>query len=176
MNNETTATLLTHEDLKIANSLIYKTCGFDLQNLQINPESKKYHACSFTLNDYKVQYRVAKITPTKVGQFVTTWKRNQDGTTVPFDVSDDIDFMIISTRNGDNFGQFIFPKQTLASNLIISQNGKEGKRGIRVYPPWDVAVNKQAQKTQAWQLNYFVKIAAKIDLEKAKALFQAHPF
>jgi len=46
----------------------------------------------------------------------------------------------------------------LADKEIITRNGKEGKRGIRVYPPWDIATNKQAEKTQNWQSNYFLTI------------------
>jgi hypothetical protein len=46
----------------------------------------------------------------------------------------------------------------LVDQGIITNNGKEGKRGIRVYPPWDIAPNRQAMKTQSWQLKYFITI------------------
>ena len=46
----------------------------------------------------------------------------------------------------------------LADNGIITKNGKIGKRGIRIYPPWDIATNKQAMKTQSWQTKYFLTI------------------
>jgi hypothetical protein len=49
-------------------------------------------------------------------------------------------------------------KSVLVHKGIISQNGKGGKRGIRVYPPWDNVMNKQAEKTQSWQTKYFVTI------------------
>ena len=56
---------------------------------------------------------------------------------------------------------------------IFSKNGKGGKRGIRVYPSWDKAVNAQAQKTQQWQLNYFLEIPAQksIEYERADKLY-----
>ena len=122
------------------------------------------------MNDKLIQYRVANITPTKIGQFVAIWKRNNNGITVPFDVADSLDFMIISVRDSENFGQFIFPKSVLVSHGIISQNEKGGKRGIRVYAPWDKPENKQAIKTQAWQVNYFVEIRenSHLDLEFVK--------
>ena len=82
----------------------------------------------------------------------------KQGITEPFDISDDIDFIIITSKSGDNFGQFIFPKSVLADKGIITSNGKEGKRGIRVYPPWDIATNKQALLTQSWQTKYFLTI------------------
>ena len=157
-------------DLQLAEKLLYSKCGFQLQNLVWNSESANYAACSFELNIYKIQFRVANITPTKIGQFVAIWKRNKEGITAPFDVADSLDFMIISVRDSENFGQFIFPKSVLVSHGIISQNEKGGKRGIRVYAPWDKPENKQAIKTQAWQVNYFVEIKenSHLDLEFVK--------
>jgi hypothetical protein len=162
-----------HNDLKIAKELVYDKCGFDLTNPSINTESAEYGACLFQLNEKTIQHRVSKITPTKAGQFVTIWKRNQNGITEPYDFEDEIDFIIITAKSEDNFGQFIFPKWVLADKGIISRNGKTGKRGIRVYPPWDVVTSKQAVKTQNWQTNYFLKIRndSSTDLLLAKKLF-----
>ena len=157
-------------DLQLAKKILYNECGFQFQNLIWNSESANYGACSFELNNKLIQYRVANITPTKIGQFVAIWKRNNQGITAPFDVTDSLDFMIISVRDSENFGQFIFPKSVLVSHGIISQNEKGGKRGIRVYAPWDKPENKQAIKTQAWQVNYFVEIKenSHLDLEFVK--------
>ena len=160
-------------DLQLAEKLLYSKCGFQLHHLVWNPESANYAACSFELNTYKIQFRVANITPTKIGQFVTIWKRNKEGITAPFDVADLLDFMIISVRDSENFGQFIFPKSVLVSKGIISQNEKGGKRGIRVYAPWDKPENKQAIKTQDWQANYFIEIKENlpVDVELVKLIF-----
>jgi hypothetical protein len=163
---------LFYSDLKVVNEIVYDKCGFDLTNLKQNLESTEYEACSFILNRKTIQYRISKITPTKTGQFVIIWKRNKDGITEPFDILDDIDFIIITSKSGDNFGQFIFPKSVLADNGIITRNSKEGKRGIRVYPPWDITTNKQAVKTQSWQTKYFLTIKNdnSTDLDLAKKL------
>ena len=160
MTNENTLTLLTsiHSDLKVVKELVYDKCGFGLTNLKQNIESKEYGACTFELNGKTIKHRISKITPTKTGQFVTIWKRNNEGITEPFDNSDNFDFVIITARNDNSFGQFIFPKSVLADKGIITRNGKEGKRGIRVYPPWDTTTNKQAKKTQTWQTKYFLTI------------------
>ena len=147
-----------HKDLKIIKEVVYDLCNFELKNLQPHLESKDYAACSFTLNGKKIQQRVAKITPTKIGQFVTLWKRDAQGITTPLNESDDFDFVIITTRHNEHLGQFIFPKSVLADHGIITRNGKEGKRGICVYPPWDITVNQQAKKTQNWQIPYFITI------------------
>jgi len=150
----TTVSMLPNE-LKNAKRLIYDNCGLTLTNLKLNTESLEYEACSFELNSKKIQYRLSKITPKKTGQFVTIWKRNKDGITEPFNISDDLDFIIIAAKREDNFGHFIFPKSILADKGIITTNTNEGKRGIRVYTPWDNVTNKQAEKTQIWQTKYF---------------------
>ncbi len=137
--------------------LFYKNCGLSFNDLCFSDESKEYDACTFTLDSKKIIHRTAKITPTKNGQFVTVWKRNSDGITEPFNTKDDFDAYIITVKFEDKLGQFIFPKELLAKNKIITHNGSDGKRGIRVYPPWDITSSKQAEKTQTWQLNYFIQ-------------------
>ena len=156
--NELTNVNRLLSDLKTVKDLIYNDCGLDLTNLNLSTESLEYGACSFELNNKKIQYRMSKITPLKTGQFVTIWQRNKDGITEPFNVLDDLDFIIIAAKKENKFGQFIFPKSVLAENGIITKNNKEGKRGIRVYPPWDTFENKQAEKCQTWQTKYFMTI------------------
>ena len=162
-----------HTDLMLVKELVYDKWGFDLTNFRQHTESAEYNACSFVLNDKTIQYRSAKITPTKTGQFVTIWKRNKDGITEPFDSADDIDFIIITARHGDKLGQFVFSKAVLADKGIITHKGKDGKRGIRVYPTWDTVSNKQAEKTQAWQTKYFFILEndASTELDVMRRLF-----
>lgn len=143
-------------DLKVFKNFVYERCDFELTNFQMDVESITYGACIFQLNERKIQYRISKITPLKIGQFVTIWKRNAQGMTEPFDIFDTIDFVIITTKNHNKIGQFIFPKSVLIDKGIFSTKNKLGKRGIRVYPTWDIPISVQAQKTQAWQLNYFL--------------------
>lgn len=161
------------ENLIETKELVFDKCGFDLRNLEIEKESAEYCACKFDLDTIKILFRVAKITPTKIGQFVTFWKRSKNGPIEPYAVSDAIDFFVINTKSNDKFGQFIFPKSVLCQQGIISTNLKEGKRGIRVYPPWDLTVSKQAQKTQKWQLEYFLEIPLNksVNLDRAKQLY-----
>lgn len=164
---------LPFSDLQKAKKLLYDRCGFKQTDLQRKSESAEYSACSFCLDDMKIEYRRSKITPTKTGQFVTIWKRDADGKTAPFEISDDFDFIVITSNDGDRFGQFIFPKAVLADKGIISQKGKVGKRGIRVYPPWNPVTSRQAEKTQSWQTQYFVEIKpdGATDLNFARKLF-----
>ena len=154
-----------HGDLLDAKNSLYDLHGFKCSQPIMEPESKEYGAYTFEIDGFFIRFRVAKITPTKVGQFVTLWKRFEKKPIQPYDVSDPVDFYIVSTRKADRFGQFIFPKDVLAKHGILSIDGKGGKRAMRVYPPWDITINRQAQKTQKWQLEYFVAISPHIDNE-----------
>lgn len=160
-------------ELAMVKELVYDICDFELKNLIIHPEGKAYYACSFDINGLTIEHRLAKITPKKTGQFVAIWKRNKSDETEPFDINDKLDYFIITVKSGYNLGQFIFPKSILAEKQIISKNRIEGKRGIRVYPPWDSVLNNQAAKTQSWQTKYFLNISDKesIDFDLAKKLF-----
>lgn len=146
------------KDLLEAKTRLYDPCGFVFTHPVLLAEGKEYGACRFQLNGKTVQHRVAKITPTKTGQFVTLWKRNEEGITAPYDQSDDLDLAIITVRKEGLLGQFVFPKVVLIQQTILTHNGKEGKRGFRVYPSWDQVANKQAEQTQRWQLRYFILI------------------
>lgn len=129
----------------------------EISDLTIHKESQEYTACTFRLNGKRIEFRLAKITPKKTGQFVTVWKRSSLGITQPFDESDDLDFMMIACESKTDFGVFIFPKNVLVEKKIISKNEIGGKRGIRVYPTWVITENLQSTKTQLWQKEYFVK-------------------
>ncbi|WP_230470694.1 MepB family protein [Flavobacterium cheongpyeongense] len=160
-------------DLILAKKLVCDGCNLDCTQPIPEKESAEYSAYRFTINKKYICYREAKITPTKTGQFVTLWKRNISGIIEPFDFSDTIDFVIISVRKENSFGQFIFPKAVLLQKGIFSTATKEGKRATRVYPPWDVTTSKQAQKTQEWQLDYFLELTNKVTIKlKFKELFQ----
>lgn len=152
---------------------VYVPCGLKTSNLVLDKESKEYEASSFNLNALIIKARRSKITPKKIGQFVTLWKRNVNGETIPLEDSEEIDLIVITSREESHLGQFVFPKNLLMEKGIISHGKKAGKRGFRVYPPWSQPDNKTAQKTQKWQLEYFLTIEQnyKTDLHKARALY-----
>jgi hypothetical protein len=161
-----------HTELELINESIFQVCGIEFGNVKTELESQEYFAQTFDLNKQKVKFRIAKITPTKTGQFVTIWKRNENGITEPHNVEDEFEFYIIATRQEEKFGIFIFNKTILSENKILTNKNGEGKRGIRVYPNWNITENKQAQKTQNWQTKCFIEIGNdnQIEIEKAKKL------
>lgn len=165
--------MIKNTDLNLIDSFIFKPCKLEITNIVTELESQEYFACNFKLNHLNIKFRKAKITPTKTGQFVTIWKRNKNGITEPFNIADNFDIYLIATRNDMKFGLFIFPKIVLHDNGILSGNDNDGKRGIRVYPTWDLTTNKQAQKTKQWQTKYFVELShnKQVDLDRLKNLF-----
>lgn len=147
-------------EIELLNETLFKPQGKKLNNILPEPESKEYLAHTFSLDSEKVIFRKAKITPTKTGQFVTIWKRNLEGITSPFHITDDFEFIMIYCKNQDLLGVYTFPKAVLHQNKIISDENKDGKRGIRVYPSWDIPTSKQALKTQKWQTEYFIELGS----------------
>jgi len=139
----------SHTLLHLSYKLVYEPCGI---------------VCKF---------RVAKKTPTKVGQFVTLWKRIGKGPIQPYDIKDPIDIYIICVQEGKNVGQFVFPKNVLASEDVLSKSGKGGKRAIRVYAPWVKTESSQASSSKLWQTKYFINMSdsKKIDLDRVKKLY-----
>ena len=99
--------------------------------------------------------REAKATPKKTGQFVSIWKRKEEAITAPHHINDEFETLIIECKDENKSGRFIFPKSILAEKGIVSTPERKGKRGIRVYPPWDKPKSKQGLKTQAWQIKFF---------------------
>ncbi|MEQ9168821.1 MAG: MepB family protein [Fulvivirga sp.] len=158
--------------LKQIQAQVYKPIDFEITDFTIETESKEYDACRFVLNGLKIISRSAKITPKKGGQFVTFWKRKGNGPIAPFHETDAFDFYVVNLWADDKLGQFVFPRSVLIKKGIISTDKKEGKRAFRVYPPWDTANNKQAERTQKWQLDYFYEIGENIDFVKVKLLYK----
>ncbi|MFD0713294.1 MepB family protein [Paenibacillus sp. GCM10027626] len=175
--NSWPSSVTINSDLLAAKSLVYSPCGFECSQPRIEAQNAEYGAYVFNLDALSIRFRVAKITPTKIGQFVTLWERIGNGPIQPYDISDPVDLFVISTREGNNFGQFVFPKAVLCNKGIVSNEGKGGKRAIRVYPPWDKPTSRQAQKTQIWQLEYFLDIPANtpIDCVRTQMLYGQNP-
>ncbi len=166
-----------HPDLLTAQKNAYEPSGLIIDKLTKEKESEEYGAFDFEMNLLRIKFRVAKITPTKFGQFVTLWKRIGNGPILPYDREDPIDLFVVSVHTLNHFGQFVFSKAILCEKGILSEEGKGGKRAMRVYPPWDITDNRQAKNTQSWQLLYFFEIHpdARIELLLERSLGRSGP-
>ncbi|MFI6584198.1 MepB family protein [Embleya sp. NPDC050493] len=163
-------------DLLAAKALVYDPNGFVCSTPVAEPESAEYGAHVFTVDGAEVRFRIAGTTPTKVGQFVTLWQRSAAGPIEPLAAEDRFDLVVISSRQGDHFGQFVFPKAVLRERGILSVRGDGGKRGFRVYPPWVSTTNRQADRTRAWQLDHFLTVTAEASPDPARCRALYHPY
>lgn len=144
------------KELQLLNDLILKELNLKLSEINPDLECEEYSGFNFKINQTNFKFRKSKLTPKKVGQFVTFWKRDSDGKTVPFDINDDFAFYIIAIEESENSGFFMFPKIILEKENLISSEEKTGKRGFRIYADWHFPNNKQAEKTKLWQTKYFI--------------------
>lgn len=163
-----------HGALLAAKALVYDPCGFTCSQPVPEAESAAYAAHAFTLDGLSIRFRAAKTTPTKVGQFVTVWKRSPGGPIQPFDATDPVDLFVISTHDQHHLGQFVIPTDALRRHGVVSANGSGGKRAFRVYPPWVTTTSRQAGTAQAWQLDYFLHVPqdGRIDPTRARGLYR----
>ncbi|MCL1696972.1 MULTISPECIES: MepB family protein [unclassified Lysinibacillus] len=145
--------------LAYVNELLYEPNHLTIQNIREETQNSDYGAGIFRLNSKSVRFRVAKITPTKIGQFVSFWEKNEANKNQAFSYDNATDLLVINTfNNNGDFGQFIFPKNVLLKQNILKTANSKGKMAIRVYPSWDTPTSKQAIETQKWQLPYFINL------------------
>ena len=145
---------------RFANNYFAKSSCY-VTDIELENHNRDYCGARFKINDYTVRFRKAKITPNKVGQFVVAWQkdRNNVNEAYPYELSPD--FLIVYTEMKLKEGAFIFPKEALMKNKILSTDKQKGKMGFRVYPSWDKVESPQALKTQRWQSKYFVDFTQK---------------
>lgn len=134
---------------------LWQTAGLAWVDAVPEPESSDYCAHTLTLGGRPAVFRVAKTTPTKVGQFVTLWQRSAQGPIRPFDMDDGVALFAIQAGSGAGLGMFMIPAHTLARHGVVSIDGKGGKRAMRVYPPDVETISAQARRTQKWQCEFW---------------------
>ncbi|GIN74250.1 mep operon protein MepB [Bacillus sp. J14TS2] len=157
--------------LTYINKMIYKPNHLTVKAVQEEKQNAKYGAGTFQLSSKTVRFRVANVTPTKVGQFVAFWEKDEDNKNQPYSYDEAPDLLVITTfKNEHEFGQFIFPKEILLKQNILRSASTKGKMAIRVYPSWDSPSSKQAMKTQNWQLPYFVDMCNSNKLPSEKII------
>lgn len=161
------------DDLKRIEDLIFKVKGHKIKNLTKDKESEEYFGYDFQIDSLNIKFRISKITPKKVGQFVTLWKRNAENQIEPFRSDAIFDFYIVVAKQKDKFGFFLFPENVLSQKQILTTNQKKGKLGFRVYPNWTKTQTNQAKNTQLWQTEYFVDLTNNnlSEIEKCKSIF-----
>lgn len=168
-----------HTTLAYINETLYAPAGLIADSIREEPQNAEYGAGTFQLGALSVRFRVAKITPTKTGQFVAMWEKNTDSKNQAFSYADAPDLLVINTFHpvSGELGQFVFPKDLLKMHGVLATDNAPGKMAIRVYPAWNTVTNKQAVATQTWQLPYFgiVDPMNNHHMQELTRLYQASP-
>ncbi|MDT1996237.1 MepB family protein [Carnobacterium divergens] len=149
-------------------SIFYRPNQFVVKNLAEEVQNREYAGGVFQLNQLSIRFRVAKITPTKIGQFVAFWEKDPLNKNQAFHEMESPDLLVVTTFLGERIGQFVFPKGVLIEQHILRTDSQKGKMAMRVYPSWDSPTSKQAQVTQKWQLDYFVEFTDNRDSFKVR--------
>ncbi|SFV62176.1 hypothetical protein MNB_SM-4-1750 [hydrothermal vent metagenome] len=160
------------------------------------PESSKYEALNFSINNQNIVYRKGKITEDRPGAFLAVWKRpSVSNTNKPIPLqSNELDYLFVEVEEHSNItsnetlisnpkkGIFVFPVSILLKKGIISSETKKGKTGFRVFPPWSEdrglvgmkIFSESGKKTQRWQLPYYIEIDKNglLDFIKLKEIFE----
>ncbi len=146
--------------LTYINKVLYEPSDLTLTSVREEKQNAKYGAGIFQIASKTVRFRVSNVTPTKIGQFVAFWEKdeNNKNQSYSFETAPDL-FVITTFKNNYTFGQFVFPKEVLLKQNIFRSGSTKGKMAIRVYPSWDRPTNTEAMKTQKWQLPYFVDMS-----------------
>jgi len=103
--------------------------------------------------------RTARLTPTKPGAFVALWRRDEHGSTRPFDSDDRVRGLLLFVTDCDRFGVFRFTAPHLERLGVTRSAAHPGKRGFRVYPSWSEGLNRQAAEAQKAQASAFTWVA-----------------
>ena len=150
---------------------VYQPSQLKVANLQLEAQNAAYGGAFFEVNQYQVRFRLAQVTPKKVGQFVAVWEKNATGRNQAYTYIDAPDFLVIHIIDGERRGQFVFPKAILKAQGIYRTASQPGKMGFRVYPSWVTVTSPQAKRTQVWQSAYFVELASQFELTRLSELY-----
>lgn len=138
------------------NEQLYMPCRLTPHAICEEVQNAAYGAGRFCFGETSIRFRVAKATPTKLGQFVVIWEKDQQGKNQSFSEETAMDLLVVNTFTDLNrFSQFVFPKEVLKQHKILQTGTIKGKMAIRVYLIWDKLTSEQAIATQKRQLYYF---------------------
>ena len=129
---------------------------------QFQPESAVYSGYSFQSKSCIGYFRIGKKTPLKSGYFIAFWKRDEQGITIPYAVEDTFNVLVVAVCNENQLGFFTFPKNVLHKYGCLSFQKKGGKRGMRLYAPWNDVTSVEAQRAKKWQIQYFRILKTKL--------------
>lgn len=159
------------QSVKLIKEVVAAIGNHEMDDLIQEEQNSEYEGVRFNLLNQTYRSRLAKTTPKKQGYFVVFWEKDDKDKNQPFSYLSSPDRVIVTVMDNEKIGQFIFPKTVLHKQGILSSEISKGKMAIRVYPSWISNLNPSAAKTQKWQVEYFVDLSHKMDLDKLTYLY-----
>src|SRR5699024_7708167 len=98
--------------------------NFSIRKFELEVWNYEYEAINININNNSFKSRLAKKKPKKAGYFVTLWLKNELEKNRPYNYDEMKDKLIINVLDGDNKGQFIFPKELLADKGVLRRSGE----------------------------------------------------
>ena len=154
--------LILKKSIEVLQNTIIPVLKGTLDNYHEEPQNSEYESFVFSTSQYTFRNRLAKKTPTKKGYFVVFWEKDKHNQNQAFDFKESPDFLIVHVLDNEHKGLFLFPKVVLLKQNILRTLQTKGKMATRVYPLWEKRLNKTAEKTQQWQLDYFIDLSSEI--------------
>ena len=146
----------TNQTIEWLKEKLYTPLGLKVEDLIEEKQNHKYKGYQFRINERIVRFRVAHLTPKKMGQFVAFWEKDSSGVNQPYFEDTASELLIITCFHTEEvWGQFVFPKKILKEKGVLRSNSADGKMAMRLYPSWDHPTSRVARESQAWQLDYF---------------------
>lgn len=137
--------------IKDFHKMYFEALPISLADIKLEEQNNKYCGVRFKLNDHSVRFRKAKLTPNKAGFFVVAWEKDDNNNNQAYSYSESPNYLMVYCETESRQGIFIFPKDALLKNNILSTDKQKGKMGFRVYPTWEELSSKQALQSQKWQ-------------------------
>ncbi|TLQ08431.1 MepB protein [Marinilactibacillus psychrotolerans] len=159
------------QSVKLIKEVVVAIGNHEMDDLIQEEQNSEYEGVRFNLLNQTYRSRLAKSTSKKQGYFVVFWEKDNMDKNQPFTYLSSPDRVIVTVMDNEKIGQFIFPKTVLHKQGILSSEISKGKMAIRVYPSWISNLNPSAAKTQKWQVEYFVDLSHKMDLDKLTYLY-----
>lgn len=152
--------------------MYFEVLSISLADIKLEEHNAKYSGVRFKLNKHSVRFRKAKLTPNKAGFFVVAWEKDDNNNNQAYSYNDSPDHLMVYCETESRQGIFIFPKDALLKNNILSTDKQKGKMGFRVYPTWEELSSKQALQSQKWQSEHFVNLSDGEAIKAFKSVFK----
>lgn len=112
-----------YDALSYVDKSLYTPNNLTITAFQEEAQNREYGAGTFQLISKSVRFRVAKVTPTKIGQFVAFWEKDQDNNNQAFSYEKATDLKQPPQKEKWQLEFILNGKFLLANKLSKHRNG-----------------------------------------------------